>query len=66
MGWRNAGRLCWWPVKKDDYPWKEDLHETAWLQNYGPSEQKPKNATRRRSANVVGYFWRDGSIDSGR
>jgi hypothetical protein len=48
-GWRNAGRLCWWPVKKDDYPWKEDLRETAWLQNYGPSEQKaPQNATVQR------------------
>ena len=47
-GWRNAGRLCWWPVKKDDYPWKEDLGETAWLQNYGPSEQKPQNVTAQR------------------
>jgi len=47
-GWRNAGRLCWWPVKKDDYPWKEDLRETAWLQNYGPSEQKAQNATAQR------------------
>ena len=47
-GWRNAGRLCWWPVKKDDYPWKEDLRETAWLQNYGPSEQKPQRATAQR------------------
>ena len=47
-GWRNAGRLCWWPVKKDDYPWKEDLRETAWLQNYGPSEQKAQNATVQR------------------
>ena len=47
-GWRNAGRLCWWPVKKDDYPWKEDLRETAWLQNYGPSEQKLQSATAQR------------------
>ncbi len=47
-GWRNAGRLCWWPVKKDDYPWKEDLRETAWLQNYGPSGQKPQSATAQR------------------
>src|SRR5881398_3214058 len=30
-GWRNAGRLCWWPVLKDSsYVWKEDLQETAW------------------------------------
>ena len=27
---------------------KEDLHETAWLQNYGPSEQKPQKATAQR------------------
>ena len=34
-GWRNAGRLCWWPVLKDSsYVWKEDLQETAWLHDY--------------------------------
>ena len=34
-GWRNAGRLCWWPVLKDSsYKWKEDLQETAWLHDY--------------------------------
>ena len=34
-GWRNAGRLCWWPVTKDSgYKWKEDLQETAWLHDY--------------------------------
>ena len=33
--WRNAGRLCWWPVLKDSsYVWKEDLQETAWLHDY--------------------------------
>jgi len=48
-GWRNAGRLCWWPVKKDSsYAWKEDLHETAWLQNYGLSEEKPQQVTAQR------------------
>lgn len=34
--WRAAGRLLWWPVAKDEYPWKENLAETAWLQNRGP------------------------------
>ncbi len=35
-GWRNAGRLCWWPVWKDRFRWKEDRAETAWLQKSGP------------------------------
>lgn len=35
-GWRAAGRLLWWPVVKDEYPWKENLAETAWIQNRGP------------------------------
>lgn len=35
-GWRAAGRLLWWPVVKDEYPWKENLLETAWIQNRGP------------------------------
>ena len=35
-GWRAAGRLLWWPVKKDEYPWKNNPVETAWLQNRGP------------------------------
>jgi len=29
--WRGAGRLYWWPVRKDTYHWKEDLHETLGL-----------------------------------
>jgi hypothetical protein len=54
-GWRRAGRLFWSPVKKDyEYEveqhyghsgitaWKEDLQETAWLQDYQASERKPK------------------------
>jgi len=60
-GWRRAGRLFWCAVRKDhEYEleqhyghsgitaWKEDLQETAWLQDYGPSEPKPKKATARR------------------
>ena len=35
-GWRAAGRLLWWPVLKDEYPWKENMAETAWIQNRGP------------------------------
>lgn len=35
-GWRAAGRLLWWPVLKDEYPWKENMVETAWIQNRGP------------------------------
>jgi hypothetical protein len=43
-GWRNAGRLCWWPVLQDSgYVWKEDLQETAWLHDYQLVQQKPKN-----------------------
>ena len=43
-GWRNAGRLCWWPVLKDSsYEWKEDLAETAWLHDYELVRQKPAN-----------------------
>jgi hypothetical protein len=32
-GWRAAGRLLWYPVRKDEYPWKENPAYTAWLQN---------------------------------
>lgn len=41
-GWRAAGRLLWWPVRKDEYPWKENLHETAWLQKRGPTQWGPQ------------------------
>ena len=44
-GWRNAGRLLWWPVIKDDYPWKENPTETAWLQNRGPDPLQSLNAS---------------------
>jgi hypothetical protein len=60
-GWRRAGRLFWCPVKKDhEYEleqhyghsgitaWKENPQWTAWLQDYEPSEQKPKTATASR------------------
>jgi hypothetical protein len=46
-GWRNAGRLCWWPVLKDSgYVWKEDLQETAWLHDYELVQQKPSPQLR--------------------
>jgi hypothetical protein len=35
-GWRAAGKLLWWPVRKDEYLWNEDPKDTAWLQDYGP------------------------------
>jgi hypothetical protein len=60
-GWRRAGRLFWCAVRKDhEYEleqhyghsgitaWKENLQETAWLQDYGPSEPKPKKSTAQR------------------
>jgi hypothetical protein len=60
-GWRRAGRLFWCAVKKDhEYEleqhyghsgitaWKEDLQETAWLQDYGQKEPKPKENTAQR------------------
>jgi hypothetical protein len=49
-GWRAAGRLLWWPVAKDEYPWKENLAETAWLQNRGPDPLPTLNATAQEAA----------------
>ena len=56
-GWRNAGRLCWWPVLKDSgYKWKEDLQETAWLHDYeliapkGPPNPKPAAVEKSQQA----------------
>jgi hypothetical protein len=54
-GWRNAGRLCWWPVTKDSsYKWKEDLQETAWLHDYEFVQSKavshPKTAPQPKAA----------------
>jgi hypothetical protein len=51
-GWRAAGRLLWWPVKKDEYVWHEDLRETAWLQHYGPS--KGSRTAQPRKAGSAG------------
>ena len=60
-GWRRAGRLFWCTVREDhEYEvqqhyghsgitaWKEDVHETAWLQDYQPSERKPKRTSAPR------------------
>jgi len=60
-GWRRAGRLFWCAVREDhEYEveqhyghsgitaWKEDVHETAWLQDYRPSERKPKRTAAPR------------------
>ncbi len=44
-GWRAAGRLIWWPVTKDEYPWKENPAHTAWLQNRGPDPLAALNAS---------------------
>ena len=44
-GWRAAGRLLWWPVAKDEYPWKENFLVTTWLQNKGPDPIKLEHAT---------------------
>jgi hypothetical protein len=46
-GWRAAGRLLWWPVAKDEYPWTENLAHTAWLQNRGPDPLAALNDTAR-------------------
>ena len=60
-GWRRAGRLFWCAVREDhEYEveqhyghsgitaWKENVHETAWLQDYRPSERKPKRTAAPR------------------
>jgi hypothetical protein len=48
-GWRMAGRLCWWPVKKDSvFLWKENMRLTAWLNEYERSEEKPQPTTALR------------------
>ena len=48
-GWRAAGRLLWWPVRKDEYPWKENPVETAWLQNRGPDPLGALNSTAQQA-----------------
>ncbi len=59
-GWRAAGRLLWWPVMKDEYPWKNNPAETAWLQNRGtdplkaldkaPQQADSRNQTSSKAA----------------
>jgi hypothetical protein len=49
-GWRAAGRLLWWPVIKDEYPWKENMIETAWIQNRGPDPLKALDAPEQQAA----------------
>ncbi|HEY1581911.1 MAG TPA: hypothetical protein VGF73_02295 [Chthoniobacterales bacterium] len=60
-GWRAAGRLLWWPVAKDEYPWKENLAYTAWLENRATdplaalsatAEAKPQSPRRRVSGSL--------------
>jgi hypothetical protein len=52
-GWRAAGRLLWWPVKKDEYPWKENPVETAWLQKRGPDPLSMLNSTAQKEPGTV-------------
>ncbi len=49
-GWRAAGRLLWWPVIKDEYPWKENIVETAWIQNRGADPLKALDAPEQQAA----------------
>jgi len=49
-GWRAAGRLLWWPVIKDEYPWKENMVETAWIQNRGADPLKALDAPEQQAA----------------
>jgi len=49
-GWRAAGRLLWWPVIKDEYPWKENMVETAWIQNRGPDPLKTLDEPLQQAA----------------
>jgi hypothetical protein len=48
-GWRAAGRLLWWPVLKDEYPWKENMVETAWIQNRGPDPLRVLDEPQQRA-----------------
>src|SRR5262245_60712253 len=53
-GWRAAGRLLWWPVRKDEYSWDEDPTETAWLQDHGPSKGSRTAQPRKTSPPSAG------------
>ncbi|HEX4668018.1 MAG TPA: hypothetical protein VH207_15610 [Chthoniobacterales bacterium] len=48
-GWRAAGRLLWWPVTKDEYPWRENPAYTAWLENTGPDPLAALNRTAQQT-----------------
>jgi hypothetical protein len=52
-GWRQCGRLTWFRVKEDTYPWKEDPVETAWVrETRSPVSQKTRRATARPKASA--------------
>jgi len=49
-------------VKKDEYPWKENPVETAWLQNRGPDPLNSLNATAQQDPSTnIGARKRPGS-----
>lgn len=52
-GWRAAGRLLWWPVLKDEYPWKENALVTTWLQRNGPDPIKIKPTAAARESETA-------------
>ena len=52
-GWRATGRLLWWPVTKDEYPWQENPAHTAWLQNRGPDPLAALNQIPERKASAT-------------
>jgi hypothetical protein len=64
-GWRAAGRLLWWPVTKDEYPWKENLVETAWLQNRGPDPLRPQSATAQHNMQRPSQALTRGGVGAG-
>lgn len=51
--WRHGGRLFWRSVSKDrQNVWKEDMRETALLQDYGPRQRKPQEGTAQGLENL--------------
>lgn len=62
-GWRAAGRLLWWPVVKDEYPWQENLAHTAWLQNRGPDPLAALNQQARQKAQATTSQGAAGSLE---
>ena len=49
-GWRSCGRLIWWPVKNDTYPWKEEVKETAWIRDDRPARPTATKPRRKPAA----------------